>query len=99
MTLFELVGKIIIRNQEANENIKETVGNASDAGEGISGAFKKIGGAVATFFAADKIKDFGMSCINAVADANAMNSQFSQVFGDLEGIWDKYEVYRKTENR
>lgn len=84
MTLFELVGKIIIRNQEANENIKETVGNASDAGEGISGAFKKIGGAVATFFAADKIKDFGVSCINAVADANAMNSQFSQVFGDLE---------------
>lgn len=84
MTLFELVGKIIIKNQEANENIKETVGTASDAGEGISGAFKKIGGAVATFFAADKIKDFGMSCINAVADANAMNSQFSQVFGDLE---------------
>lgn len=84
MTLFELVGKIVINNQEANENIKETVGNASDAGEGISGAFKKIGGAVATFFAVDKIKDFGMSCINAVADANAMNSQFSQVFGDLE---------------
>lgn len=84
MTLFELVGKIVIQNQEANENIKETVGNASNAGEGISGAFKKIGGAVATFFAVDKIKDFGMSCINAVADANAMNSQFSQVFGDLE---------------
>ena len=84
MTLFELVGKIIIRNQEANENIKDTTSKASDASEGISGAFKKIGGAVATFFAADKIKDFGMSCINAVADANAMNSQFSQVFGNLE---------------
>ena len=84
MTLFELVGKIIIKNQEANENIDDTVGKASDASEGISGAFKKIGGAVATFFAVDKIKDFGMSCINAVADANAMNSQFSQVFGDLE---------------
>lgn len=85
MTLFELVGKIIIKNQEANENIEDTVDKASSASEGISGAFKKIGGAVATFFAVDKIKDFGMSCINAVADANAMNSQFSQVFGDLEG--------------
>ena len=84
MTLFELVGKIIIKNQEANESIQDTTSKASDASEGISGAFKKIGGAVATFFAADKIKDFGMSCINAVADANAMNSQFSQVFGDLE---------------
>ena len=85
MTLFELVGKIVIKNQEANENVKETVGIASDAGDGISGSFKKIGTAVATFFAADKIKDFGLACINAVADANAMNSQFSQVFGDLEG--------------
>ena len=84
MTLFELVGKIIIKNQEANEQVQETTGLASKASEGISGAFKKIGGAVATFFAVDKIKDFGMSCINAVADANAMNSQFSQVFGDLE---------------
>lgn len=84
MTLFELVGKIIIKNQEANEQMQETTGLASKSSEGISGAFKKIGGAVATFFAADKIKDFGMSCINAVADANAMNSQFSQVFGDLE---------------
>ena len=84
MTLFELVGKIIIQNQEANEQMQETTGLASKSSEGISGAFKKIGGAVATFFAVDKIKDFGMSCINAVADANAMNSQFSQVFGDLE---------------
>lgn len=84
MTLFELVGKIVIKNQEANDQMDETTDHASKASEGISGAFKKIGGAVATFFAVDKIKDFGLSCINAVADANAMNSQFSQVFGDIE---------------
>lgn len=85
MTLFELVGKIIIKNQEANEQLDETTGKASGAGDKITSAFKKIGGAVATFFAADKIKDFGLSCINAVSDANAASSQFTQVFGDMEG--------------
>lgn len=28
---------------------------------------------------------FGLNCINAAADANAASSQFSQVFGDMEG--------------
>lgn len=84
MTLFELVGKIIIKNKDANDQLDETTGRASKASDGISSAFKKIGGAVATFFAADKIKDFGLSCINAVSDANAASSQFTQVFGDLE---------------
>lgn len=55
-----------------------------DAGNGIVGTLKRIGGAVVTFLAVDKIKDFGLSCINAAADASAMESQFSQVFGDLE---------------
>ena len=48
-------------------------------------SFKKIGSAVVTYFAVDKIVDFGKACIDAAADANAMESQFSQVFGDLEG--------------
>ena len=85
MTLFELVGKIVVNNQEANENVKETVGIASDAGSGISGSFKKIGTAIAGYLAVDKIKDFGLSCVSAAADASAASSQFSQVFGDLEG--------------
>ena len=85
MTLFELVGKIVIQNQEANNNISDTVDQASGASSKITGAFKKIGGAIATFLTVDAIKDFGLSCINAVADAQAASSQFSQVFGDLEG--------------
>ena len=32
----------------------------------------------------DAIKNFGLGCIQAAADANAANSQFTQVFGDLE---------------
>lgn len=84
MELFKLFGTIAIENSEANASIDETTGKASGAGDKISSALKKVGGVVATAFAVDKIKDFGVNCINAAADASAMTSQFSQVFGELE---------------
>ena len=67
-----------------DKSLDEVGDSASKAGDGISGTFKSIGTAVATFFAVDKITEFGMGCINAAADANAANSQFAQVFGELE---------------
>lgn len=92
MTLFELVGKIVVKNQDAKSALKETSEAASDTAEDvkdsggkISDSFKKIGTAVATYLTVDAIKNFGLACINAVSDAQAMNSQFTQVFGDLEG--------------
>ena len=84
MELFKLVGTIAIENDEANARIKETTDNASGAESKMSSTFKKLGGIIATAFAIDKIKDFGAACINSAADASAMSSQFSQVFGDLE---------------
>lgn len=84
MELFKLFGTIAIQNADANEQIDDTTDRAKESENQISGAFKKIGTAVATYFAADKIKDFGLNCINAAADANAASSQFSQVFGDME---------------
>lgn len=85
MELFKLFGTIAITNADANEAIDDTTDKAKDSESKISSAFKKIGTAVATYFAVDKIKDFGLSCINAAADAGAASSQFSQVFGDMEG--------------
>ena len=84
MELFKLFGTIAIRNADANEQIDDTTDKAEQSESRISSAFKKVGTAVATFFAVDKIKDFGVNCINAAADANAASSQFSQVFGDME---------------
>lgn len=84
MELFKLFGTIAIQNADANEAIDDTTDKASQSENKISSAFKKIGTAVATYFAVDKIKDFGLNCINAASDANAASSQFSQVFGDLE---------------
>lgn len=67
----------------------KSLDDVSDSSESASGrmisAFKKIGGVVATVFAVDKIKEFGKSCVDAAADAEAASSQFTQVFGDLEG--------------
>lgn len=84
MELFKLFGTIAIQNADANEQIDDTTDRAKESENQISGAFKKIGAAVGTYFAVDKIKDFGLNCINAAADANAASSQFSQVFGDME---------------
>lgn len=84
MELFKLFGTIAIQNADANEAIDDTTDKASQSENKISSAFKKIGTAVATYFAVDKIKDFGLSCIDAASDANAATSQFSQVFGDME---------------
>lgn len=84
MELFKLFGTIAIENEEANSSIDETTDKASGAESKMSSAFKKIGGVIATVFAVEKIKEFGVNCINAAADASAMSSQFSQVFGELE---------------
>lgn len=85
MELFKLFGTIAINNQEANRSIDETTGNARDSQSKISSAFKKIGTAVVTYFAVEKIVNFGKACLDAAANAQAMESQFTQVFGDLEG--------------
>lgn len=84
MELFKLFGTIAITNADANEAIDDTTDKAEQSENKISSAFKKVGAAVATYFAVDKIKDFGLNCINAASDAQAASSQFSQVFGDME---------------
>lgn len=43
---------------------------------------KKIGGVLATAFAIDKVKDFGVSIVNASAEVSAEMSAFEQIMGD-----------------
>ena len=83
MELFKLFGTIAINNQEANNGIDETTGKASGAQSKIVNAFKKVGTAVVTYFAVEKIANFGKACLDAAANAQAMESQFTQVFGDM----------------
>lgn len=98
MDLFKLLGTIAIENSGANSALKETQSHASDTADslrntsdeadssssGMVGAFKKVGAAVVTFLAVDKVVAFGQGCIQAAADVAAMESQFTQVFGEVE---------------
>lgn len=85
MELFRLLGTIAIDNSGADNAIESTTGKAQKSEGKISSAFKKIGSAVVAAFAVDKIVAFGKTCLETAADVEATNSQFSQVFGDLEG--------------
>lgn len=82
MELFKLFGKIAIDNSEANREIDETSGKAEKSESRISNAFKKIGAAVVTYLAVDKIKEFGKACVDMAAEVSAEQSAFEQIMGD-----------------
>ena len=52
-----------MNNSEANQAIDETTGRAEKSEPKITTAFKKIGAAVATYFAVDKIVTFGKTVV------------------------------------
>lgn len=81
MELFKLFGRIAVENDEANEAIDETTGRAEESESRMSGAFQKIGAAVATYFAVDKIIDFGKQVVDAAATVSAETSAFEQIMG------------------
>lgn len=82
MELFKLFGTIAIQNADANEAIDDTTDKASQSENKISSAFKKIGTAVATYFAVDKIIEFGKSITEAAATVAAEQSAFEQIMGE-----------------
>lgn len=82
MDIFKLFGTIAVENDEANRAIDETTGIAEKSESRMSSAFKKIGAAVATYFAVDKIIDFGQACVDMSAEVAAEQSAFEQIMGD-----------------
>ena len=67
MELFKLLGTIAVDNQSANASIDETTGKAEGSESKMTAAFKKIGTAVVTYFAVDKIVAFGKEIVNTMA--------------------------------
>lgn len=80
MELFTLFGKILTNAAEANKDIDGVTGKAKDSESKMSKAFKKIGTAIATAFAVDKIISFGKQMIETTAKIQALDSQFEQTF-------------------
>lgn len=87
--IFKLFGTIGLNNDEANKGIDETTGRAKSASGKIAGFFKKAATVIATVFAAQKLVDFGRMTVEAAASAQAIQTQFEQVFGDSQGAASK----------
>lgn len=89
MNVFELFGTIAINNEQANKALSDTGKQAKGLSNTMEAAFskmqgtaRKIGAAIATAFAVDKIKDFGQSCAQTFASVAAEESAFAQIMGD-----------------
>lgn len=85
MELFKIFGTVAVRNSEANNALDETTDKAEGSQNKIVSAFKKIGAAVATYFAVDKIAGFGKEVVNLAAEVSAEASAFEQIMGDYAG--------------
>ena len=81
MELFKLFGTIAVKNSQANEAIDETTGKATQSESKMLNAFKKIGAAVTTYFAVNKVIDFGKQVVKAAANVSAEASAFEQIMG------------------
>ncbi|MDU4882997.1 hypothetical protein [uncultured Clostridium sp.] len=80
MELFTLFGRIATNADEANRDIDDVTDNAEKSESKMSAAFKKIGTAIATAFAVDKVIEFGKNMIETTAKIQALDSQFEQTF-------------------
>lgn len=69
---------------DLGDEFRSTRREGENAASGISSSFKKLVGVLATVFAVDKIKDFGVSLLENAASAGAMAAQFDSVFKGME---------------
>ncbi|MBE6845574.1 MAG: hypothetical protein E7508_07690, partial [Ruminococcus sp.] len=82
MDVFKLLGKVVLDGMdEAKKELDGLSGKAESSESRLTGAFKKIGGAVITYFATDKIIDFGKACVDLSATVAAEESAFEQIMG------------------
>lgn len=81
--VFKLLGTIGVDTKDADESINSTTKNAKEKSEKISGYFKTAAKVIGSVFAISKIIDFGKASVEAAAAAQAIQSQFDQVFADL----------------
>lgn len=80
--------------QKELQSVKKELGNlgkdTKSAFSGITGVLGKIGGVVATAFAVDKIKDFGMYALQSASDVEEMENKFNVVFSSIGKDVDKW---------
>lgn len=85
MNIFEMVGNIEVKIDEATKSINSVTDQAQQSTSKMAGIFKTGAAAIGAAFAIDKVIDFGKLAVNAAAEAKALEAQFAQVFGELQG--------------
>lgn len=84
-SLFEFMGSVKVKIDEATKNLDEVTEKADKTASSMESKFKGAIAAIGAMVAVDKIIDFGKMSVEAAAEAEAMEAQFEQVFGDLQG--------------
>lgn len=80
MEIFRLFGSIFVKDEATKE-----LDNVEKKGDKVEGTFKRIGKAIVTAFAVDKVIDFGKTLVETTAKIEALDSQFAQTFKDNQG--------------
>ena len=83
--IFKFFGEVGLKTEEAEKGLKDITGSAESTGSNLVGIFKKAAIAIGAIFTAGKIIDFGKMAVEAAASAQAIEAQFEQVFGSLQG--------------
>lgn len=82
--------------KRTKESFDSLTTGARASTEKLISSVKRLGATIASVFAVRKIIHFGESAIQAAADMEAMDSQFSQVFGEFE--WQASQSLSKIAN-
>lgn len=82
--IFEFAGNIQVKIDNATKSIEEVTNKAEQETNKMVGFFKKASVAIGTVFAVDKVIDFGKLAVEASANAQALEAQFEQVFGNMQ---------------
>lgn len=92
MEVFKLIGKVVLDGIDAaKEGLDKVSGTAESSESRLTSAFKKIGAAVVTYFAVDKIVDFGKTCVSLSDDVDKAMNNISASTGIAVEKLDGYE--------
>lgn len=90
--VFRLFGSIGLHTEDVEQGLDGVRDHANDTAKGLPEGFKNAVKVIGGLFAVGKIIDFGKDTLQANADAEAIRSQYTQVFGNLTGEADKMSV-------
>lgn len=84
-SVFKFFGEIGLKADEVEKGLKKASSDSESTASKMTDTFKKAAIAIGSIFAAGKIIDFGKMAVEASANAQAMEAQFEQVFGAMQG--------------